>query len=228
LRSKASGRPGNGVCLEAICHQPLSLWERVAAGRVRLLENDAGRNSSLSLWERVAAGRVRVPGTMRSHRLLSGRLLANARALRHGQSTPEGVLWSLLRDRRLLGLKFRRQHPVGPYVLDFYCADFQWGIEADGGQHNTEQARAYDGRRSAYLASRGVTVTRFWNDEVMGQIDGVFLRLADVAGKLAGETRTGTLTPALSQREREDGSTGPVRTAREGGRTSVLQREREE
>jgi very-short-patch-repair endonuclease len=195
---------------------------------VRVLENDAGRNASLSLWERAAAGRVRVPGTMPSHRLLSGRLLANARALRHGQSTPEAVLWSLLRDRRLLGLKFRRQHPVGPYVLDFSCADLQWGIEADGGQHNTEQARAYDGRRSAYLASRGVTVTRFWNDEVMGQIDGVCLQLANVAGKLAGETRPGTLTPALSQREREDGSTSPVRMAREDGSTSPVRMARED
>ena len=152
---------------------------------------------------------------MRSHRLVSSRLLANARALRHGQSTPEAVLWSLLRDRRLLGLKFRRQHPVGPYVLDFYCPELQWGIEADGGQHNTEQARAYDGRRSAYLTTRGVTVTRFWNDEVMGEIDGVFLRLANVAGKLAGEKRPGTLTPALSQRERENGGTSPMHTERE-------------
>jgi very-short-patch-repair endonuclease len=140
---------------------------------------------------------------MGPERLVAGDLLARARSLRGDQSKPESVLWAVLRDRRLRGLKFRRQHPIGPYVADFYCAELQWVIEVDGGQHNTELARAYDARRSAYLATRGATVTRFWSDEVMSQIDGVVLRMADVAATLSAGVRGGTLTPALSQRERE-------------------------
>ena len=136
-------------------------------------------------------------------RLVAGELLARARSLRGDQSKPESVLWAVLRDRRLRGLKFRRQHPIGPFVADFYCDALRWVIEVDGGLHNTEQARAYDARRSAYLATRGATVTRFWSDEVMSQIDGVVLRLADVAATLSAGVRRSTLTPALSQRERE-------------------------
>ena len=136
-------------------------------------------------------------------RLIPTDLLTRARALRRGQSTPEVVLWFLLRDRGLLGLKFRRQHPLGPFIADFYCDELKWVIEVDGGQHNTVEARDYDQRRSDYLATRNVTVTRFWSNEVMDEIEGVVARLLDAASGLAAQASPGTLTPALSQRERE-------------------------
>ncbi|MFM7107039.1 MAG: endonuclease domain-containing protein [Planctomycetaceae bacterium] len=107
-------------------------------------------------------------------------------------------MWTLVRDRGLLGLKFRRQHPLGPFIADFYCDELRWVIEVDGGQHNTSEARAHDERRSAYLRASGVIVTRFWSSEVMGELDGVVERLVDLAGQIRG----GTLTPALSQGER--------------------------
>ena len=136
-------------------------------------------------------------------RLVAGELLARARSLRGDQSKPESVLWAVLRDRRLRGLKFRRQHPIGPFVADFYCDALRWVIEVDGGLHNTDEARAYDARRSDFMAMRGVTVTRFWSDEVMNEIEGVIDRLVEVAGGLAAQAGRSTLTPALSQRERE-------------------------
>jgi very-short-patch-repair endonuclease len=112
-------------------------------------------------------------------------------------------MWALLCDRGLMCLKFRRQHPLGPFVADFYCAELKWVIEVDGGQHNTDEARSYDTRRSDFLATRGVTVTRFWTSEVMDEIEGVVDRLVEVAGGLAMKVGRGTLTPALSHRERE-------------------------
>ncbi|MFM9059005.1 MAG: endonuclease domain-containing protein [Planctomycetaceae bacterium] len=158
--------------------------------------------------------------------LVSEKLLARARSLRHGQSCPEGVLWSLLRDRGMLGLKFRRQHPIGPFIADFYCDELRWVIEVDGGQHNTDQARAYDVRRSDFLAIRGVTVTRFWSSEVMDEIEGVMHRFVEVAGRLKRRAGGSTLTPALSQREREeDGQVLSQRQKEEGGSSPLPERE---
>ncbi|MFA9441346.1 endonuclease domain-containing protein [Uliginosibacterium sp. sgz301328] len=78
-----------------------------------------------------------------------------ARELRHGQTDAERALWQVLRGRRMAGARFRRQHPLEPYVLDFYCHDLKLAIELDGGQHNAEQGRTHDERRSAFLASQG-------------------------------------------------------------------------
>ncbi|MFM1997753.1 MAG: hypothetical protein RLZZ111_2140 [Planctomycetota bacterium] len=111
-------------------------------------------------------------------------------------------MWSLLRDRRFLSLKFRRQHPVGRFVIDFFCADLLWAVELDGGQHNTDEARMADASRSNELAARGITVTRFWNNEVLEALDAVLGSMALTAQTLQSRERRGTLTPTLSQRER--------------------------
>ncbi len=96
-----------------------------------------------------------------------------ARELRHKQTDAETLLWFLLRDRRLAGAKFRRQHPVEPYVLDFYCYEHKLAVELDGGQHNDAKGRAHDERRSAFLKSKGIRVLRFWNDEALKQTESV-------------------------------------------------------
>ncbi len=93
--------------------------------------------------------------------------LAFRRALRRGSPDAERVLWEILRGRRLAGVKFRRQHSVGPYVLDFYCSAASLGIEADGGQHFTEEGQARDGARSAYLEAQGIAVLRFTDREIL-------------------------------------------------------------
>jgi very-short-patch-repair endonuclease len=91
--------------------------------------------------------------------------------LRHEASNVEQWLWQLLRDRRLGGFKFRRQHPLPPYTLDFYCDAAKLGVELDGGQHADEAAR--DARRDAFLRERGIRTLRVWNNEIFGNLEGV-------------------------------------------------------
>ena len=94
-----------------------------------------------------------------------------ARALRQNLTDAEKKLWSILR-RDTLGHSFRRQHPIGKYIVDFVCLDRKLIIEADGGQHNEEQA-AYDAARTAWLEERGYKVLRFWNNDILGNLEGV-------------------------------------------------------
>jgi adenine-specific DNA-methyltransferase len=80
-------------------------------------------------------------------------------------------LWHFLRRRHLRGHRFRRQVPVGPYILDFFCNKAQLAIEIDGSQNAL--TRSYDERRERYLANCGIRVLRFWNNEVLQQTDAV-------------------------------------------------------
>jgi len=97
--------------------------------------------------------------------------LFKSRALRKNPTEAEQLLWEKLRGRRLQNLRFRRQHPFPPYIVDFYCAERSLIIELDGGQHldNLE----YDDERSRHLNSLGKKVLRFWNNEVLDNIDSV-------------------------------------------------------
>lgn len=102
-----------------------------------------------------------------------------ARALRRSQSPPEGVLWSYLKDRQLGGLKFRRQHSIGPFVVDFYCADARLVVELDRGYHDGR--REQDAARDRELESRGLHVVRVTASELAKNPDavlGTILRLA--------------------------------------------------
>ena len=131
-------------------------------------------------------------------------LLKNARMLRKSLTDAEQLLWSILRARRFLDLKFRRQHPIAPYILDFYCHELKLAIEIDGGQHNTDAGRAADEKRSLFLIQQGITVLRFWNNEVLQQTDAVlekiYLQVTD------------SPTPTLPQKGREQESTTPSDT----------------
>ena len=100
---------------------------------------------------------------------------AFARKLRQEQTDVESLMWGLLRDRRLGGTKFRRQHPVKSYVLDFYCEEAKLAIELDGGQH--ADAAAHDDQRSAFLKSQGIEVLRFWNNEFLEQTEAVLEKI---------------------------------------------------
>ena len=99
-------------------------------------------------------------------------LINLARALRKGQTKAELVLWWLVRSRQM-GVKFRRQHPIDPYVLDFYCYELRLAVEVDGGQHVSTAGRARDARRTAALAARGIQVLRFSNLEVLQETGAV-------------------------------------------------------
>ena len=96
-----------------------------------------------------------------------------ARRLRRTSTDAERALWALLRDRRLDGVKFRRQRPFGPYILDFYCIEKRLAIEADGGQHFALEGLRADAARTRYLEQRGVRVLRYTNREILLEAEGV-------------------------------------------------------
>lgn len=104
--------------------------------------------------------------------------VTKARALRKRSSDAERLLWSRLRNRRLFGLKFRRQEPIGEYIVDFVCREQNLIIELDGGHH--QEQIAPDLRRTAWLNSRGFRVVRYWNNDVLRDLDSVLesIRLA--------------------------------------------------
>jgi len=99
-----------------------------------------------------------------------------ARELRSNQTDVEAKLWRRLRDRQVFGVKFRRQHPIGPYIVDFCCPDRDLVVVLDGGQH-VEQASA-DQARTRFLESEGYRVVRFWNHEVLSQADAILDEIA--------------------------------------------------
>jgi len=101
------------------------------------------------------------------------RLKQRRRQLRWNQTDSEKLIWSQLRNKQLLGVKFFRQYSVGSYVLDFYSPKQRLGIEIDGGQHGDDAKREYDEYRTNYLAERRIKILRFWNNEVMSNINGV-------------------------------------------------------
>ena len=102
--------------------------------------------------------------------------VATARKLRRNQTDAELKLWLHLRNRRLKGLKFRRQVPVSGYIADFLCDDVKVILEVDGGQH-AENAR--DVTRTAALQTAGYEVIRFWNSDVLENIEGVLERILE-------------------------------------------------
>ncbi len=102
-------------------------------------------------------------------------LLDNAKILRRNLTDAEQRLWYHLRAHRFMGRKFKRQKPIGRYVVDFVCLEEKLIIELDGGQHaeNVE----YDHERDSWLRNEGYTVLRFWNNELMNEMEGVLERI---------------------------------------------------
>jgi very-short-patch-repair endonuclease len=94
----------------------------------------------------------------------------HARELRRDATDTERRLWSALRDRRLRGYRFRRQHPIGDFIVDFACTSHRLIVEADGGQHADSEG---DHRRTAWLESDGWRVLRFWNNDALANTEGV-------------------------------------------------------
>jgi very-short-patch-repair endonuclease len=98
----------------------------------------------------------------------------------------ERKLWSVLRGALMDGHSFRRQHPIGNYVADFWCADARLVVEVDGAQHAEPRGLAHDAHRAEVLARQGIKVMRFWNLDVLRNIDGVWQMIAaEVAARTA-------------------------------------------
>jgi very-short-patch-repair endonuclease len=116
-----------------------------------------------------------------------------AKTMRHVPTDAEKKFWWLVRDRRLGGYKFKRQHPIGNYIADFVCIEAKLIVELDGGQH-AEQLE-YDAKRDAFFVSQGFRVVRFWNSEFLRHQDAIARkRLAELDG---GESPSPQPSPPL-------------------------------
>ena len=112
--------------------------------------------------------------------------VAKARTLRRAMTKPEAALWQILRERPD-GTKFRRQHPVGPYVLDFYCAAAKLAIEIDGMAHEMGDNPARDQRRDEWLRCKGITVVRISATDVLTNIEGAVQHILSSLSRSEGE-----------------------------------------
>lgn len=102
-----------------------------------------------------------------------GHITERAKELRQRLTDTERLMWYRLRDRRLGGFKFRRQRPVGNYIVDFICIECRLVIELDGSQHNEETHKQYDQTRDSWLRDDGFLVIRFWNCQIFQDLDSV-------------------------------------------------------
>ena len=115
---------------------------------------------------------------MPTHRI-SPHQLEHSRQLRTEMTDAERVLWRQLRSEQLGGHKFRRQHPVGKYIADFACIERRLIVEVDGGQHN---GSVHDVARDAWFKGKGWQVLRFWNNEVLANVEGVGMTIRQACG----------------------------------------------
>ena len=106
------------------------------------------------------------------------------RKLRQSSTKEERVLWQLLRNRQFKNLKFKRQFPIGNYIVDFVCEEIKLIIELDGGQHNEPENIEADKVRTEFLESKGFKVIRFWNKDINLNIAGVYEFLLNEVEKL--------------------------------------------
>ena len=129
-------------------------------------------------------------------RWIAGMANDRAKQLRRGQTESERLVWQHLRRRQLGGCKFRRQQPFGPYIADLVCFEKRLVVEVDGGQHGNNAA--YDLARTDWLKIQGFRVLRFWNTEVLQQIEGV---KQAILLALEGDSSPLPLTPSHKGRE---------------------------
>ncbi|WP_407864319.1 endonuclease domain-containing protein [Phyllobacterium phragmitis] len=121
------------------------------------------------------------------HDIVPRRQRGHAKSMRRVMTDAELKLWNELRAHRLMGLGFRRQVPIGSYIADFVCPAHHLIVEIDGSHHGSPEQAADDKKRTAYLNSRGWTILRFWNDDVLRDIDGVCRHIVTVAANRTEE-----------------------------------------
>ena len=131
-------------------------------------------------------------------------LLARARTLRRQASEAERALWKHLSGRQMKDCKFRRQVVIAPYIVDFLCLETKLIVEADEGQHAEQMA--YDARRTARLEGMGYRVMRFWNHEILGELQIVLKQIGSVLDEKPLLQATSPRAPPLSPGERGGGA----------------------
>ena len=115
---------------------------------------------------------------------LDTQLLEFAKSMRHNATDAENLMWQFLRAKRFMNLKFRRQHVIKPYIVDFYCHELGLVVELDGSQHGTDDGIEYDAERTQFLEALGLKVVRYWNHEVLGQTDMILEDLWEICFSL--------------------------------------------
>ncbi|MBE7471163.1 MAG: DUF559 domain-containing protein [Anaerolineales bacterium] len=139
-------------------------------------------------------------------------LKARARELRRNATDAEKLLWQLLRNRQLAGAKFRRQYPLGGFILDFYCHEARLALELDGSQHAQPEQAQYDAARTQALTAEGIRVLRFWNNEVLQQTESV---LEAIWEAVANQVRSPSPLTPLPKGEGDSDSSPPSGGKRE-------------
>lgn len=104
---------------------------------------------------------------------MKNEIISRAKKLRENRTEAETHLWHFIRARRLGGYKFRRQHPLGNFIVDFYCPEKKLAVELDGEHHENEEQLAYDQKRACLLGHKGIKVLRYWNHDVFLNTEGV-------------------------------------------------------
>jgi len=126
---------------------------------------------------------------------------ARAKAMRRTMTPAELKLWNEVRAHRLGGLSLRRQFGIGDYIVDFACPSLKLVIELDGSQHGDEEIAERDARRTAFLEASGWTVIRFWNDDVLRDIDGVCQHIVTAAGLVADHAARYARSPVAPEEQ---------------------------
>src|SRR5688500_12839352 len=122
------------------------------------------------------------------HKEAIGKLYQYGRELRQESTPAEKLLWAALRNRKLNGLKFRRQQPLDKFVVDFYCNEKKLVVELDGGIYDEKLNKEYDEARTAMLGGLNIKVLRFKNEEAMNSIKDVLKKISEVADTLSSDT----------------------------------------
>ncbi|MDR3047845.1 MAG: N-6 DNA methylase [Bacteroidales bacterium] len=154
---------------------PAALWFIKRPSPPAPLSEGEGRNDEVAFLQNSSASQNQ--GVHFRGGLFFTGLINEARALRQKQTPAEEMFWQLVKDRKFLNLKFRRQHQIGPYVADFYCNEHKLVIEFDGAVHNSPEQIKHDAKRDKYLTSIGNTVIRFNNNELINTPETVFQRI---------------------------------------------------
>ena len=108
-----------------------------------------------------------------------------ARILRRNMTLPELILWKRLKNRKLFKTRFRRQHPIDIFIVDFYCHEYKLVIEIDGEIHYRNEVKEYDLGRSAEIKKFGINIIRFKNEEIISNIDDVIIRILNKIDELS-------------------------------------------
>jgi very-short-patch-repair endonuclease len=109
--------------------------------------------------------------------------IQNARGFRKNSTASERILWNALRNRGLAGLKFRRQYPVGQFVLDFFCLEKSLAVEVDGKIHKNPATQNHDRERDKYLSQLGIRIIRVFNDQVLHNLEFVLNTIQEEANR---------------------------------------------